>query len=219
MFRLTLGRTGAKRLGAALLCAAVLSGALFAASRITQNRSEAEAVSAEAGVTIKTTQDLASYFQGYGLEVDLTIAAIDEVKIPKKWDADFEAFHAAIQESGGDLTKYKGKTVEKWTILCPGRSSGADQVYGVLLVYKKAPIGAYLLTQPSGQVTGLTSAAQTAAPLTEEETAASADFGQAAETGASPEETAETGAEVVPDDTAETGAEISLEDAGAMPVE
>ena len=134
MFMLTLGRTGAKRLGAALLCAAVLSGALFAASRITQNRSEAEAVSAEAGVTIKTTQDIASYFQGYGLEVDLTSAAIDEVKIPKKWDADFEAFHAAIQESGGDLTKYKGKTVEKWTILCPGRSSGADQGYGGLLV-------------------------------------------------------------------------------------
>ena len=77
MFMLTLGRTGAKRLGAALLCAAVLSGALFAASRITQNRSEAEAVSAEAGVTIKTTQDIASFFQGYGLEVDLTSAAID----------------------------------------------------------------------------------------------------------------------------------------------
>jgi len=210
MFMLTLGRTGAKRLGTALLCAAVLSGTLFAVNRITKNSSSAAtAAQAKTETTIKTTQDIASYFQGYGLEVDLTTAAIDEVKIPKKWNDDFAAFHEAVKESGGDLTKYKGKTVEKWTILCPGRSSGADQVYGVLLVYKKEPVGAYLLTQPSGEVTGLTTAAQTAAALNEEEEAASSDFGEAAETGAEPSE----------EESLETGADIDLSDAGEAPID
>ena len=176
MFMITLGRTGAKRLGSALLCAAVLSGTLFAVGRIgsrpgAQPTAAAPSEPASVGV-IRTTQDIAAYFQASGLEVDLTTAAIDEVKIPKKWDSDFKAFHKAIQEGGGDLTRCKGKRVEKWTILCPGRSTGPEQVYGVLLVYKKEPVGAYLLTQPTGAVSGLTEAAQTAAPLSEEEAAA-----------------------------------------------
>ena len=216
MFLFTVTKPGLRQAGALALCAVCLAGTVTAAVRLA---GKSVATSATVQTTIENTQDIGTYFTGYGFEVDLSTAAVDKVKIPKKWDDSFSAFNQVVEESGLTLENYKGKTVEKWTILCPGRSSGADQVYGVLLVYKKAPIGAYLLTQPSGQVTGLTSAAQTAAPLTEEETAASADFGQAAETGASPEETAETGAEVIPGETAETGAEISLEDAGAMPVE
>ena len=201
MFMLTLGRSGIKRLGSALLCAAVLSGALFAASRFSGGAAAPTAAAPKEELAIRTTQDIAAYFQGYGLEVDLTTAAIDEVKVPKKWNDDFAAFHDAVRESGGDLTRHKGKTVEKWTILCPGRSTGTEQTYGVLLVYKKAPLGAYLLTQPSGRVTGLEAAAQTAAPLTAEELAAAGEFG------------AEAGL------TAETAAEPVLEEAGAEPVD
>ena len=49
-----------------------------------------------------------------------------------------------------DLTRYKGKTVEKWTALNPGGSSGETSRYGVLLVYRKKAVGAYLLEKPSG---------------------------------------------------------------------
>ena len=198
MFMITLSKAGLRRLGAVALCGVVLAGAAlagrFAGSRTVQ-------ANAAVPASIRTTQDIAAYFQGYGLEVDLTTAAIDEVKVPKKWNDDFAAFHDTVRESGGDLTRHKGKTVEKWTILCPGRSTGAEQVYGVLLVYKKAPLGAYLLTQPSGQVTGLEAAAQTAAPLTAEELAAAEEFGAGAGL------------------TAETAAEPVLEEAGAEPVD
>ena len=63
-----------------------------------------------------------------------------------------------------DLTRYKGKTVEKWTALIPAASRGDVSSYGVLLVYKKKAVGAYLLEKPSGTVTGLKDA-QTAMAL------------------------------------------------------
>ena len=54
-----------------------------------------------------------------------------------------------------DLTRCKGKTVEKWTALIPAASSGETSRYGVLLVWRKKAVGAYLLERPSGVVVGL----------------------------------------------------------------
>ena len=75
----------------------------------------------------------------------------------------FTAFNQVVQESGLDLGSYKGKTVEKWTLLCPQLSTGDEDTYCVLLVYKTKPVGAYLLEKPSGEVSGLVTAAKTAA--------------------------------------------------------
>ena len=40
---------------------------------------------ADATPGIETTQDIGTYFTGYGFETDLSTAAVDKVKIPKKW--------------------------------------------------------------------------------------------------------------------------------------
>ncbi len=61
----------------------------------------------------------------------------DKVKIPRKWDDSFSAFNGVVQQSGMDLARYKGKTVEKWSALLPAASSGETSRYGVLLVYRK----------------------------------------------------------------------------------
>ena len=97
------------------------------------------------------------------MKTDLATAAVDKVKIPKKWDDSFAAFNQVIQESDLDLSAYKGKTVEKWTLLCPQLSTGEQDTYCVLLVYKAKAIGAYLLQKPSGEVTGLVTAAKAGA--------------------------------------------------------
>ena len=81
----------------------------------------------------------------------------------RKWDDSFSAFNGVVQQSGMDLTRYKGKTVEKWTAPIPAASRGDVSSYGVLLVYRKKAVGAYLLEKPSGEVSGLITAAQTAA--------------------------------------------------------
>ena len=152
MFLFTVTKPGLRQAGALALCAVCLAGTVTAAVRLA---GKSVAASATVQTTIENTQDIGTYFTGYGFEVDLSTAAVDKVKIPKKWDDSFTAFNQVVGESGLTLADYKGKTVEKWTVLCPARSDGATDTYCVLLVYKAKPVGAYLLEKPSGVVTGL----------------------------------------------------------------
>ena len=160
MFYCTLTKPGLRQAGALALCAICLCGAVTAAVHFS---GEAVTAGAAADPGIETTQDIGTYFTGYGFETDLATAAVDKVKIPKKWDDSFAAFNQVIQESDLDLSAYKGKTVEKWTLLCPQLSTGDQDTYCVLLVYKARAIGAYLLQKPSGEVTGLVTAAKAGA--------------------------------------------------------
>ena len=184
MFLFTLTKPRLRRAGALALCTACLAGTVTAAVRFA---GAAAPTAAAAGTTvIETTQDIAGYFTGYGFEVDLATAAVDKVKVPKKWDDSFAAFDQVVGESGLSLAACKGKTVEKWTALCPQLSDGENDTYCVLLVYKTRPVGAYLLAKPSGAVTGLvTAAAEGAAALA------------APQTPAPESEAAETAAEVL----------------------
>ena len=190
MFYCTLTKPGLRQAGALALCAVCLCGAVTAAVHFS---GEAVTAGAAADPGIETTQDIGTYFTGYGFETDLATAAVDKVKIPKKWDDSFAAFNQVIQESDLDLSAYKGKTVEKWTLLCPQLSTGEQDTYCVLLVYKAKAIGAYLLQKPSGEVTGLVTAAKAgadaAAAQTPGETAPPQDGdAQAAQTQAAAEE-------------------------------
>ena len=171
MFLFTLTKPRLRRAGALALCTACLAGTVTAAVRFA---GAAAPTAAAAGTTvIETTQDIAGYFTGYGFEVDLATAAVDKVKVPKKWDDSFTAFDQVVGESGLSLAACKGKTVEKWTALCPQLSDGENDTYCVLLVYKTRPVGAYLLAKPSGAVTGLvTAAAEGAAALAAQQTPA-----------------------------------------------
>ena len=149
MFLFTMTKPGLRQAGALALCGVCLAGAITAAVHFTGGTVTAGA-DAEPG--IETTQDIAAFFTGHGFEVDLATAAVDKVKIPKTWDDSFTAFDQVVGESGMTLADYKGKTVEKWTVLCPALSDGETDCYCVLLVYKAQAIGAYLLEKPSGEV-------------------------------------------------------------------
>ena len=153
MFVVTLKKAGLQKVGVGIACCALV---VFSAmlGRYISGRSVA-AVAAASGNRIESAQDIQTWFTGYGLEVDGASITADKVKIPRKWDDSFSAFNGVVQQSGMDLTRYKGKTVEKWSALLPAASSGETSRYGVLLVYKKKAVGAYLLEKPSGTVLGL----------------------------------------------------------------
>ena len=180
MFLFTVSKPGLRQAAALTLCAVCLTGTVAAAVHFAGQSVETGAAATTG--TIETTQDIGTFFSGFGYEVDLAGAAVDKVKIPKKWDDSFAAFNQVVGESGFDLAGYKGRTVEKWTALCPARSDGAKDSYCVLLVYKAKAIGAYLLEKPSGEVSGLISAAKASA-----ETAAAADTAAETSTDASGE--------------------------------
>ena len=162
MFMVTLNRTGLRRAGAVVLCGVVLAGAVLA-GRFSRAAVTAGAAAGAAPAKIESTQDIAAYFSGFGLEVDPAAITADKVKVPKKWDDSFSAFNEVVAQSGLELTKLKGKTVEKWLAELPALSTGEQTVYGVLLVYNQKAVGAYLLEKPSGNVTGLADAVKTTA--------------------------------------------------------
>ena len=143
MFVVTLKKAGLKKVGVGVICCALV---VFSAvlGRYISGRS-VMAAAAASGNKIESAQDIQTWFTGYGLDVDAATIAADKVKIPRRWDDSFSAFNGVVQQSGMDLTRYKGKTVEKWTALLPAVSKGDTMSYGVLLVYKKKAIGAYLL--------------------------------------------------------------------------
>ena len=151
MFVVTLNKASLKKFGIGAMCCA-----LVAFSALLGRYISTRTVSVSASVNkIESAQDIQTWFMGYGLDVDGASITADKVKIPRKWDDSFSAFNGVVQQSGMDLARYKGKTVEKWTALIPAASSGETSRYGVLLVYKKKAVGAYLLERPSGVVVGL----------------------------------------------------------------
>lgn len=161
MFLFTVSKPAVRQIGALALCTMCLAGTVAATVHFAGAQSLA--VSAQAETGIETTQDIAAFFTGYGFEVDLANTTVDKVKVPSKWDDSFTAFNQVVGESGLDLSDYKGKTVEKWMALCPALCGENTDCYCVLLVYKAKAVGAYLLEKPSGEVSGLVTAAQTMA--------------------------------------------------------
>lgn len=153
MFMVTLHRGSWKRVLAVLGCAALLCGAALAAGGLVDSARAAAA--AAAGDTVKSTEDMANFLLGYGVEVDVGTAQVLQVTIPKKFDSSFKAFNEVIRASGMDLARYKGKMVEKWVLQSPNRTVENQTAYAVLLVKNARVIGGYLLYQPSGEVVGL----------------------------------------------------------------
>ena len=153
MFVVTLSKTSLKKAGLWVACCALV---VFSAmlGRFISTRTVAASAAAKTN-KIESAQDIQTWFTGYGMDVDCTSITADKVKIPRRWDDSFSAFNGVVQQSGMDLARCKGKTVEKWTALIPAASSGETSRYGVLLVYKKKAVGAYLLEKPSGTVMGL----------------------------------------------------------------
>ena len=218
MFLFTMTKPGLRHAGALALCGVCLAGAITAAVHFT---GEPVPAGAQAQPDIETTQDIAEFFTGHGFEVDLATAAVDKVKIPKKWDDSFSAFDQVVGESGMSLADYKGKTVEKWTVLCPALSNGEQDTYCVLLVNKGQAVGAYLLEKPSGEVSGLISAAQTMAEAqaAAEEAAAGADSPAEETAGTEVGDSAEVPADAGTEAAGDTEVSLDLGEAGIWPVD
>ena len=182
MFVVTLNRTRLRHIGVGVMCCAVVVCSALLGRYISNQTVETAAGTSS---KIESAQDIQTWFTGYGIEVDGASITADKVKIPRKWDDSFMAFNTVVGQSGLDLERYKGKTVEKWQALIPSASSGEESRYGVLLVYKKKAIGAYLLSKPSGVVTGMGDA-QAAMAAMEDTTVVAIPEGAAQQTSGEP---------------------------------
>ncbi len=91
MFMLTIQKANLKKIGALALCGAVIAAAAMA-GKVVERNTETTAVAA----SVESTQDIQTYFLGFGLEVDPTDITADKVKVPKKWNDSFSAFNNIV---------------------------------------------------------------------------------------------------------------------------
>ena len=115
MFLFTVTKPGLRQAGALALCAVCLAGTVTAAVRLA---GKSVAASATVQTTIENTQDIGTYFTGYGFEVDLSTAAVDKVKIPKKWDDSFTAFNQVVGENGRYSARRAQMAQQTPTVCC-----------------------------------------------------------------------------------------------------
>lgn len=182
MFVATFRKKGIQKVVALGASAIILIGAGLGVNSLLHGTKVKEAAALSTGLTqtITGADTMAVYLQGFGITVDVTGATVDTVTIPRSWDDSFKAFNEVVKKSGLDLKKFKNKQVDKWMALVPDKSDETRKIYAVVLVSKEKPIGIYLLQKPSGDVLPIEKVTQTVAPLTEEELAANANFGEAA---------------------------------------
>ncbi len=179
MFVMTLRKVKLKKIGIACACGAVVLAAAIGLNSILSENNEQQTMETAAmtNLQMSSAQDLVSFLQGYSVETDVSTATVSTVTVPKKWDDSFIAFNEVIEQSGLSLEKYKGKEVDKWSLLVPAQSNEKVKMYAIVLVHDSSAVAAYLLEKPSGEVLPLKQAEQTALPLTDEETAGAQDFG------------------------------------------
>lgn len=185
MFVMTFRKGGLKKAGAICACGVLLVAAAIGINAWrfgNDDGPESKETAAKLTQEMSSAEDLVTFLKGYSVEADVTTATVSTVTVPRKWDESFKAFHEVVEQSGLSMKKCKGKQVDKWALLIPGKSTEESKTYAIVLVYENKPTGAYLLQKPSGEVLPLAQAAQTAAPLTDEEIQANADFGEGVET-------------------------------------
>ena len=100
---------------------------------------------------IKTDSDRAAFLSQFGYEVKEEPTEAIEVKIPKEFDKVFAAYNELQKEVGLDLSRYRGKTVMRYTYEVTNYPSYNGEVLASLLVYKNKVIGGDVCSaDPSG---------------------------------------------------------------------
>ena len=114
-------------------------------------RNQETGIMSKTDLKMKTTQRMADYIKTKGYTVDLQSAQVKEVRIPKKFDAEFENFNRKINKTDNlSLEKYRNDKVNKWTFDIVDYDEKDKTATAVLLVRKDKLIGAYLLQKPDG---------------------------------------------------------------------
>lgn len=158
MFVLTINKKQGRRVLAAALGVCFVLGAASGIKRFVFRHRET-AAPAKTSFEMSTTQQMADYVLAKGYTVDLQSAQVKQVRIPKKFDAEFENFNDKIKATDGlSLEKHKNDKVNKWTFNITDYDVKDKTAVAVLLVKKDKLIGAYLIQQPDGTAHSLAKA-------------------------------------------------------------
>ena len=107
-----------------------------------------DAPEAESGVTVsirydkvKSADDAAKFLSQFGWVVDAGSVEKREVTIPAEFDKVFAGYNELQKSQGLDLSKYKKKTVTRYTFMVTEYEGYEGTVYANVLVYRNRVIG------------------------------------------------------------------------------
>ena len=90
---------------------------------------------------IKTEDDRIKFLEQFGWQVEPEAIESAEVTIPKEFDKIFTAYNELQKRQGLDLSKYKGKTMMRYTYKVNNYDGYDGTVYANILVYRNKVVG------------------------------------------------------------------------------
>lgn len=90
---------------------------------------------------IKTNEDRVAFLEQFGWKVNPTAVEELEVNVPEKFDKIFTGYNEIQKRQGLDLSKYKGKTVMRYTYEVTNYPDSSERVYANIIVYRNTVIG------------------------------------------------------------------------------
>ena len=105
---------------------------------------------------IRTDGDRREFLRQFGWEVAETVVEEREVTVPSEFDKVFAAYNELQKEQGFDLSKYRKKTVMRYTYEITNFEDYEGTVYANLILYRNRVIGADICSADvSGFICGL----------------------------------------------------------------
>lgn len=90
---------------------------------------------------VRTNEDRVAYLQALGWQVGKEPAAVEDVLIPKTFDASYDEYLALQADMGFSLPDYAGKTVKRYTYAVENYPGLRENIWVSLLVHKRTVIG------------------------------------------------------------------------------
>jgi hypothetical protein len=105
---------------------------------------------------IRTNEDRVAFLAQFGWEVEQTPLEETTATVPTEFDKVFAAYNELQREQGFDLSKYRKKTVTRYTYTLKNFENEEGTVYVNLIIYRNRVIGADICSADvSGFICGL----------------------------------------------------------------
>ncbi len=142
MFVFSFKASTVKIISALLACFALVSLAIFlmpdTGSYVNANKIVNSTVSLD---KISSEKDIVKFLSSLGFTVEESAISHGKVSVPKRFDAVLEKYNGLQQMQGFDLTKYKGKNVNRYTFRVTsfpdGTKIGDEEYLATVVLYKQ----------------------------------------------------------------------------------
>lgn len=156
MFVFSLKASKLKLPGLLLLCAIVLCAAVVFIMHSSGSGEELSAVAAQGRDirfdNIKSEQELYDFIASLGIQVKTPPYNSAKVDLPRVFDALYSKYNDIQKQQGFDLSKYCGKTLDRYTFEMTNYpvEQGTEKVFLTLFVYKNKIVGGDISSKENG---------------------------------------------------------------------